>query len=433
MVAQLILYIIVGLLAALLGALLALRIQYRYWKNILAGHEGWEHAQEAHHRSWEERQEQLIAEAESRISVQVQQLHQDWQHWEVKDAERLATQARQQQLSEEQARLERELARLPRVEETPIGSDGKRQQPPTEANWRPAMLQGTNLASKDLSHRYLGRADMRNANLAHANLFMADLSGACLADADLTDADLSGANLSSADLRNALLEGTNLLVADLNNTILTGADVLGARNLTTQQLYSAIYDSSTQLDGDLDLTMPRMFSVRPSMLSAPSMPSASSTPPKTALPMPATPPIVELTATDTQSISPADNPVEVHSAPVDFTPELSEPVISDDADTFTVEQPEQEITETEKSNAEQETLPETPLPVMLAEMPGLPEPMEREDREDAESQTVPQPVSSSNGNENKSKQHPANPRLNSQNGKNNARIKYSGRKRAKAG
>ncbi len=257
MVAQVITLAIVSLLAACLGALLALHFQRRHWESIHAQHEGWEHAQQGHHRSWEEKQDKLIAEAEARFTARLQQLHNDWLQWEIKDAERIAERIRQQEMSEEQFRLERELARLPRVEETSMVLSNRHPQKQASPNWRPAMLQGANLAEHDLSHRYLGRADMRDAQLSRANFFMADLTGACLADADLSEADLAGANLSNADLRGATLKGANLLVTDLNNAILLGANLHGTRNLTTQQVNTAIYDSTTQLDAGIDITVPR--------------------------------------------------------------------------------------------------------------------------------------------------------------------------------
>lgn len=271
MAEQVFIIAIVGLLAACLGAWLALRFQSSYWKNILAQHEGWEHAQQGHHRSWEEKQERLITEAETRFTAQVQQVRNDWHRWEEKDAERIARQIRQQEISDEHARLEQELAHLPRVEETSMALDNghnrynghnRHSQKQTSTHWRPASLQGANLVGLDLSHRYLGRADMRNAQLARTNLFMADLSGACLADADLTEADLSGANLANADLRGAIFTDANLQVADLNNAILTRANLHAARNLTTQQVYTAIYDSTTQLDSEIDITAPHTSSMR---------------------------------------------------------------------------------------------------------------------------------------------------------------------------
>ncbi len=272
MVEQVIVIALVGLLAALLGALLALRFQSSYWKNMLAQHEGWEHAQQGHHRSWEEKQERLIAGVETRCTAQVQQLRNDWREWEGKDEERIAEQIRQQEMSDEHALLERELARLPRVEETSMVLDSKHSQEQKTRHWRPAMLQGANLVGHELSHRYLGRADMRNAQLSRTNFFMADLSGACLADADLSDADLSGANLSNADLRGAIVTGANLLVTDLNNAILTGTNLYGARNLTTQQVYTAIYDSTTQLDAEIDITLPRTSSMHSIAHEFPSTP-----------------------------------------------------------------------------------------------------------------------------------------------------------------
>jgi hypothetical protein len=55
-----------------------------------------------------------------------------------------------------------------------------------------------------------------------------------------------------------------MLVADLHNAILNGAHLLSARNFTVEQLLSAIYDNQTQIDLELDITLPRLPSVRAS-------------------------------------------------------------------------------------------------------------------------------------------------------------------------
>src|SRR5439155_4664515 len=107
--------------------------------------------------------------------------------------------------------------------------------------------------------------DLRDAQLSNASFFMADLTGAYLAGADLSGADLAGANLSEADLRGAKLTGANLNVADLHQAILIDADLRGARNLTPQQIYTAIYDNTTQLDAEIDITKPRLHSMQSSV------------------------------------------------------------------------------------------------------------------------------------------------------------------------
>jgi uncharacterized protein YjbI with pentapeptide repeats len=109
------------------------------------------------------------------------------------------------------------------------------------------------LSQRDLSHRYLADADLQEANLTGANFGLSDLSGADLADANLSEVNLTGAKLVGANLRNAILTEANLLVADLEGAVLIGANLLGVRNLTPQQLASAIYDQTTQLDAALDL------------------------------------------------------------------------------------------------------------------------------------------------------------------------------------
>ncbi len=406
MVEQIIVLAIVSFLAAALGALVAVRLQSRYWKNIHAQHEGWEHAQQGHHRSWEERQEKLIARAEARFNAQVQQLHNDWRQWEVKDAERIIAGIRQQELSEELSRQERELARLPRVEETSMLLSSKYSQGQTVTHWRPALLQGANLTDHDLSHRYLGRADMRNAQLSRANFFMADLSGACLADADLSEADLSGANLSNADLRGALLTGANLLVADLNNAILIGANLLGTRNLTTQQVYTTIYDSTTQLDAEIDITLPRTTSMRNMHNTGHDFPSP---PPNTEIPsQDATPLLVEA--------KPANEILSEETAPsLSVAEPLSEETIPSLAvveplfeQTISPETPQSDVTDEEMSLPQQEAEPTPTSPIAPDEQ----EPSQEEIQLLADIR------------EEKQIEEP---------GKTPPRSKYNGRKRAKVG
>src|SRR5437763_5930488 len=253
---------IISLLAIIVGVWIALKIQQRHLLSIQAQQEAWERAQEGHQRIWEGRQGKHTSEIENKLTAQVQEIRHEWQRWEAKDAQR--AQAMEQRYNTTTARLnlEYELARLPRVEETPLPANPNDFGQHVFANWQPPRLQGTNLSQRDLSYRYLGRADLREANLTDSILYMADLSGATLAGADLSGADLSGANLSGTDLRNTVWTNANLLVADLHNAVLIGADLRGARNLTPQQLYSTIYDSTTQLDAEVDITLTRIQRIR---------------------------------------------------------------------------------------------------------------------------------------------------------------------------
>ena len=136
--------------------------------------------------------------------------------------------------------------------------DGRHPLTSAPPNWQPPTFYEADLRERDFSHRYLGETDFHKAQLARANFYMADLRGACLAGANLAGAGLVGANLTDADLRGANLSGANLLVADLHGAILYEANLLAARNLTTQQLYHASYDHTTQLDPELDITMTRV-------------------------------------------------------------------------------------------------------------------------------------------------------------------------------
>lgn len=258
---------IAALLFASLGILIALKIQYRYLQRTHIQHRAWEQAQEGYLHNWETKQEKRFQGAESRLTARVQQVERAWQAWEKKDAERIETLEQQYTRISASLHIERELARLPLIEETPLVFNSNGQRVTELSSWQPPALARANLSGRDLSHRYLGQADLREAQLRGTSFFMSDLSGACLAGANLTEADLTGANLSYADLRNSVLSDANLQVADLRHAVLLGANLHNARHLTTQQIYSAIYDHTTRLDSDVDLTMPRLPRISRSMLN----------------------------------------------------------------------------------------------------------------------------------------------------------------------
>jgi uncharacterized protein YjbI with pentapeptide repeats len=84
----------------------------------------------------------------------------------------------------------------------------------------------------------LRKVDLSNADLSEADLTDADLSAAELSNADLTDADLTDANVSNANLRQAELSNANLVNANLSGTMLLKAD-LSEADLTDANLSRA--------------------------------------------------------------------------------------------------------------------------------------------------------------------------------------------------
>lgn len=315
--AQLQLILLVGitsLLAAVIGAQIALKLQRNYVNRTQIQLQAWENAQESHQRNWEMQQEKNAAELERGFTRQLEQVQQDWEEWKARDRERIEALARQFEESEIQLHVKRELARLPRVEDAPLILDVRHQHRHSFPGWQPPTLQGANLSEYDLSNRFLGQADLRNAQLKRANFYMADLSNACLAGADLSGAYLAGANLSGADLRDAMLTDANLLVTDLHGAVLIGANLLGVRNLTAQQLNTTIYDATTQLDVKEEGTQPRLYSTQPVVSSPSSTPEVAEQPP---------------------SVAPTENPALVDnssfSTSQEEVPGLSSPLPSNDS------------------------------------------------------------------------------------------------------
>ncbi len=238
MVVLWIVIVMLCLLTSTSSALIALHLQYRTLDTSRQEREAWQQAQEGRQRTWEVRQGKHILETEKKLADQFKEARGEWREWSIQIEQ-------SQQDWQDRATIEKELARLPHVDHLELSRSGQRQQP---ERWQPSAFYGADLRGRDLSHRYLERADLRDTQLAEANLYMADLSGASLTGADLSNANLIGANLSGVDLRGANLSGVNLLVADLHNAVLHRATLSGARNLSLQQLQTAIYDGTTLID-----------------------------------------------------------------------------------------------------------------------------------------------------------------------------------------
>ena len=245
-----------GMVVAVAVIFFAIHRYQRHLKAIVLRQEGWERAQEARQQQWQAQQEKRTNELEKKVAAQVQEVQNDWQHWTEQDATRVTQMQQRYQAMAMRGSIEYELAHLPGTGEAalPLPDEDAKQTRYTGA----ARLSNANLSGHDLSRRSLVHADLRGACLMNANLYMADLSGASLVNANLSGADLSGANLSGADLRDAIVTGANVLVTDMNGTVLLGANLRKARNLTMEQLNSAVYDRTTLHDVEPDVTLPRI-------------------------------------------------------------------------------------------------------------------------------------------------------------------------------
>ncbi|MFN6529931.1 pentapeptide repeat-containing protein [Nostoc sp. ChiSLP03a] len=130
----------------------------------------------------------------------------------------------------------------------------------SSANLSSANLSSANLISANLRGANLSSAYLSDANLSSANLRGADLSGAYLSSANLSDADFSSANLIGAHLSSAYLISANLSSADLSGADLSdanlsiadlsGADLSYVRNLTSEQVKSAINWDKAKYEND---------------------------------------------------------------------------------------------------------------------------------------------------------------------------------------
>ncbi len=270
----------------IIAALIAFKFYQRTLNTSAIQQQGWEHAQETRQQQWLLEQEKHFAELEKKLSENIRQVQQEWQAWEQRDSTRVQTLEQKYSYATKRTTLEHELEHLPHLEDASLPSVENQRRRSAVSSAIPSHLEEADLTGRDLSRRFLSGANLRGAHLAQANLFMADLSDACLAEADLSGADLSGANLMGADLRGAVLVGANVLVADMNNATLFDANLVQIRNLTIEQIKTAIYDSTTQFDGNVEITLPRIPSI-PKTLLAPVVLQAEETSPLDATQTPA--------------------------------------------------------------------------------------------------------------------------------------------------
>lgn len=241
---------VVSLIIAVVALVLAFRAQQNLRQaseRVQAQQEIWEKAQNTRQQDWRAEQEKHLTEVEQRIQAQIQQLQNAWNMLEKFERQQRDELRAAFEASTKQARAEYELARIPRIEDVPLpvmqDQSGK-----STPRGQHVNLSGADLSGRDLSSRYLGHANLSQTILRNAKCFMTDFSWANLKEADLQESDLSGANLTHTDLRGANLNGVNFLTADLYKTNLIGANLLNARNLTAEQLRTAIYDDSTLSD-----------------------------------------------------------------------------------------------------------------------------------------------------------------------------------------
>jgi len=130
------------------------------------------------------------------------------------------------------------------------------------ANFALAHLEGA-----DLDCAYLESAAFYRAHLEKADqtIFSKEDPNTDLERAYLRDAGFAEAYLEGADFRAAYLEGADFRAADMKEADLRGADLVGAKNLTRDQLRSACTDETTQLDPDhrADLDTPNATDAPP--------------------------------------------------------------------------------------------------------------------------------------------------------------------------
>jgi hypothetical protein len=182
--------------------------------------------------------------------------------------------ARQQELENQRAEAERELAEQRAQDEAlqayldQMGSlllekDLRTSEEGSEVRTLAEARTLTALQRLDADHNRIILRFLREAKLIHGGrsvirLTFADLKGADLTGADLNSIDLEGADLRGADLRGANLsytylhqahlEGANLQGADLRGAVLTGAKVIDDQLAEARSLEGATMPNGQQYE-----------------------------------------------------------------------------------------------------------------------------------------------------------------------------------------
>ena len=117
---------------------------------------------------------------------------------------------------------------------------------------------GTKGNQADFSETHLKGAALVGASLQNAIFKKAYLYGAYLKRSNLQGANFSEANLRGANLRWSDLQGANLTTANLSrvdimHANLRNANLKSSKNLSCEQLHSAIIDESTMLPDYIEI------------------------------------------------------------------------------------------------------------------------------------------------------------------------------------
>jgi hypothetical protein len=149
-----------------------------------------------------------------------------------------------------------------------FGDDGERKASILRFLIEAEVIKKLNL---DLSSAQLHSVQLSGVNLRSANLHSADFSHATLKISDLSNAKLRGTNFHNADLSLAILSGSNLSRADLSECDLRSADLHNA-NLRGTNLNGAILLGSN-LSTSKGLDSSQFTGVNPPLLCATRLPS----------------------------------------------------------------------------------------------------------------------------------------------------------------
>ena len=130
-------------------------------------------------------------------------------------------------------------------------------------NLQEAKLAGSSLHDAKMANVNLVKADLSGVRLQRADLEGANLNGAKLKEADVTEALLMETNLREADLQGAYLWRADLWLSNLKDANLQGARIIGAINLTIEQLsqVKTLYEAhlETHLEKQIKTKYPHLL------------------------------------------------------------------------------------------------------------------------------------------------------------------------------
>ena len=111
---------VIVLVATITSVVFVLQVQKRHYATLSIHQAEWENVQKRSQQIWEIQQEKRAIELDHSLTTHVQHVERAWKVWEANDTSLIASTAEQHNTALMQIQLEKELTRLPYMEDIPL-------------------------------------------------------------------------------------------------------------------------------------------------------------------------------------------------------------------------------------------------------------------------------------------------------------------------